>query len=84
MTAPIDALVLDLLEWLRPGPRPYVEVLDAWRTSCPHLPVWEEANDRGYVRRETPPGGAPSVRATDAGLEYLRTCRGQALPLRPA
>jgi len=43
----VDALVLDLLEWIGPGARPYAEVLDAWRTSCPRLPVWEEANARG-------------------------------------
>src|SRR5215813_9143167 len=41
----VDALILDLLEWIGPEPRPYAEVLDAWRTSCPRLPVWEDAND---------------------------------------
>ena len=44
MSETVDALVLDLLEWIGPTPRPYDEVLDAWRTSCPRLPVWEEAN----------------------------------------
>ena len=29
-----DALILDLIEWLGAEPRPYAEVLDAWRTSC--------------------------------------------------
>ena len=48
----VDALVLDLLDWIGPTPRPYAEVMDAWRTSCPKLPVWEEANDRGLVTRE--------------------------------
>ena len=28
----INDLVLDLLEWLGSGPRPYSEVLEAWRT----------------------------------------------------
>jgi hypothetical protein len=40
----VDTLVLDLLEWVGPSPRPYAEVLEAWRTSCPRLPVWEDAN----------------------------------------
>src|ERR1700744_6814741 len=49
--AVVDSLVLDLLEWVAPHPRPYREGMDAWRTSCPRLPVWEEANDRGFVTR---------------------------------
>jgi len=34
MSSPLDALVIDLLEWIGPGGRPYAEVIDAWRTSC--------------------------------------------------
>lgn len=51
MHAP-EALVLDLLTSLKAGPRPYDEVMEAWRTSCPRLPVWEDAIDRGLVQRE--------------------------------
>jgi hypothetical protein len=47
-----ETLILDLLEWLAKGDRPYDEVMDAWRTSCPKLPVWEDANDRGFVITE--------------------------------
>jgi hypothetical protein len=49
MFDPVEPLILDLLEWIGPQPRPYVQVLEAWRTSCPRLPVWEEANQRGYI-----------------------------------
>jgi hypothetical protein len=52
----VEALVLDLLEWLAARERSYDEVLDAWRTSCPKLPVWEDANDRGLVTREVRDG----------------------------
>jgi predicted transcriptional regulator len=45
----LDAMILDLLEWLANGERTYTEVMDAWRTSCPRLPVWEDANDRGLI-----------------------------------
>jgi hypothetical protein len=45
----VEALILDLLEWLATGERRYQEVMDAWRTSCPKLPVWENANDRRLV-----------------------------------
>jgi hypothetical protein len=48
----VDALILDLLEWLARRDRSYDEVMEAWRTSCPKLPVWEEANERGLVVRE--------------------------------
>jgi hypothetical protein len=36
---PVEALILDLLEWIGPQSRPYTEVMDAWRTSCPRLSV---------------------------------------------
>ena len=52
MSDPVDALIVDLLEWIGPQGRPYAEVIDAWRTSCPRLPVWEEANARGYIVHE--------------------------------
>ena len=39
MTDPVESLILDLLEWLGPGPGPYAEVIAAWRTSCPRLPT---------------------------------------------
>jgi hypothetical protein len=45
---PVDALILDLLEWIGPESRPYSEVIEAWRTSCPRRPVWEEATERGF------------------------------------
>ena len=45
----VEALILDLLAWLGARERSYQETLDAWRTSCPRLPVWEDANDRGLV-----------------------------------
>jgi hypothetical protein len=47
----VEALILDLLEWLAAHERSYEEVLEAWSTSCPKLPVWEDANDRGLVTR---------------------------------
>jgi D-3-phosphoglycerate dehydrogenase len=63
----VDSLILDLLEWMGPTPRPYAEVLEAWRTSCPRLPVWEEANDRGFIARHRAPGGGALVSVSAAG-----------------
>lgn len=47
--AAVESLILDLLEWLSTGERTYDQVMSAWRTSCPKLPVWEDATDRGLV-----------------------------------
>jgi hypothetical protein len=47
-----EPLVLDLVEWIAREPRDYAEVMEAWRTSCPKLAIWEDASDRGLVARE--------------------------------
>jgi D-3-phosphoglycerate dehydrogenase len=75
MSDPIEALILDLLEWLGPRPRPYAEVIEAWRTSCPRLAVWEEADARGLLTREYQDGLGSVVSASMAGREYLASHR---------
>ncbi len=52
MPGDLEPLILDLLEWAAREPRAYADVMDAWRTSCPRLTVWEDAIDRGLLRRE--------------------------------
>jgi hypothetical protein len=66
----VDALILDLLEWLAKRDRSYEDVMAAWRTSCPRLPVWEEANDRGLVRTEEVDGPCV-VRVSSRGHALL-------------
>jgi hypothetical protein len=68
--AVVENLILDLLEWLALRDRSYEEVMEAWRTSCPKLPVWEEANDRGLVT-SLEVNGKPVIRPTTAGLALL-------------
>ena len=70
MIGAVDALILDLLEWVASGERSYAEVMEAWRTSCPRLPVWEEATDRGLIVREHVNGRA-MVRITSSGRALL-------------
>jgi hypothetical protein len=36
-TDTLDPLMRDLIEWVGNEPKPYRDVLDAWRTSCPRL-----------------------------------------------
>ncbi len=69
-----EALVLDLLEWLSARQRTYEATMDAWRTSCPRLPVWEDANDRGLVATDFAEGQS-IVRVTSAGLDLLKQSR---------
>ena len=73
----VDDLVLDLLEWVGPVPRPYGEVMEAWRTSCPRLPVWEDANARGYLVRQHIPGQGQLIAVSPAGADHLRQHRAR-------
>ena len=75
MADSIDALILDLLEWIGPDARPYGEVMDVWKTSCPRLTVWEDANDRGFITRHREPGRGVMVSVSPAGMTHLRSSR---------
>ena len=66
----VESLILDLLEWVAKQDRSYDETMDAWRTSCPKLPVWEDATDRGLIETE-----ANVVRLTVAGRAFLEEHR---------
>lgn len=74
MNDTVENLILDLLEWIRREERTYQETMDAWRTSCPRLPVWEDANDRGLVKRESA-NGCFVMHVTPAGLALLKEKR---------
>jgi hypothetical protein len=72
MTATLDPLMRDLVEWVAEKPRSYAEVIEVWRTSCPRLTVWEDAADLGFVGRRNVSGVGAHVVATEAGLRFLR------------
>jgi len=67
--------VLDLLEWVGNGRRTYAETMEVWRTSCPRLPIWEEANARGFLTQVYEPEAGTFVSVSAKGLEYLRRRR---------
>jgi hypothetical protein len=71
MSEVLRPLILDLVAFVAERPRPYAEVLDAWRTSCPRLTVWEDAVDAGLVVVRD-----GLVSATPAGLAALQFRRG--------
>jgi hypothetical protein len=70
------ALVLDLVEWIAARPRSYSDVMDAWRTSCPRLTIWEDAIDLGFVARVHQDGAGAMVDVTPAGRAFLCLERG--------
>jgi hypothetical protein len=74
----VDDLILDLLEWLEVRPRPYVEVMEAWRTSCPRLPVWEEANARGFIVFHYSHRGGRLVGTSALGTKHVARFRSRA------
>ncbi len=66
----VEPLVRDLVEWVRTA-RPYQEVMDAWKTSCPRLPVWEEATSRGLLFCARDPDGTEWVHVSEEGKKLL-------------
>ncbi|MBS0520526.1 MAG: hypothetical protein JSR90_17655 [Proteobacteria bacterium] len=68
MVDTLAPLICDLLEWLERQPRTHADVMEVWRTSCPRLPVWEEATDKGFVRRD-----GRFVLVTPRGHAFLST-----------
>jgi hypothetical protein len=69
-TAPM-ALVVDLVQWVADRPRTYRETMEAWRTSCPRLPVWEDAIEVGFLSIESDAARGQIVIVTPAGRAFL-------------
>jgi hypothetical protein len=61
-----SALTTQMLEWLDAEPRSYTETLDAWKTSCPRLSIWEDAVSDRLIRIES-----GRVHVTPAGRALL-------------
>ena len=47
---PVSLLTIQFLAWLGERPRLYAEVMEAWRSSCPRLTVWEDSVIDDLVR----------------------------------
>jgi len=48
-----SALTLQLLAWVAARPRSYKDTMEAWRTTCPRLTIWEDALADGLVSVES-------------------------------
>ncbi len=73
MSRGLDPLIRDLVEWVGKEPRTVAEVLEAWRTSCPRLTVWEDALERGFLVRTWSDRAGAHVEVTPAGQRFLAT-----------
>jgi hypothetical protein len=71
MSDPAHALTLQFLAWVAERPRSYADAMEAWRSTCPRLSIWEDAILDGLV--EFSAGGA-SRNQSRVGL----TARGRA------
>lgn len=63
---------VELLAWVSAGPRTYHEAMEAWRSNCPRLSVWEDALIAGLVQVVRRPGGTN-------GSWVTLTARGRAV-----
>ena len=76
MSEPASLIMLQFLAWVADRPRTYPEAMEAWRTSCPRLSVWEDAIIDGLVRIDNDNNRA--VVLTPRGRKALRN--GAAAP----
>ncbi len=66
-----SALMIALLEWLAARPRTYSETMEAWRTSCPRMPVWEDTMDRELIQVVYSPESTPSRSPIATGISRI-------------
>ena len=71
-TNPAEALTLQFLTWVAGGARTYGEAMEAWRSTCPRLSIWEDAIADGLIRFESGSG------ATMRDRRVVLTARGRA------
>jgi len=71
MSEAMHHLTLQFLAWLAEQPRSYAETMEAWRTSCPRLSVWEDATIAGLVRLAPGAGKRATVEVTEQGMALL-------------
>lgn len=71
MSASPPLIMIQFLQWVAARPRRREEVLDAWQSSCPRFPVWEDARADGLVRQSGGETGEPRVELTERGRAML-------------
>lgn len=64
-------IMIQFLEWVAARPRRREDVLDAWQSSCPRFPVWEDARADGLIRQYGGEAGEHRVELTERGRAML-------------
>jgi hypothetical protein len=76
-TNPSPSLIMiQFLAWVADRPRSYRQAMEAWRSTCPRLSVWEDAIIDGLVRIENDP--QRTVDLTERGRAVLDTAKAHA------
>ncbi|MFZ0424019.1 MAG: hypothetical protein WAL80_14175 [Xanthobacteraceae bacterium] len=76
-TSPSPSLImLQFLTWVADRPRSYTQAMEAWRSTCPRLSVWEDAIIEGLVRIEN--DTHRTVGLTERGRAVLETAKAHA------
>lgn len=68
----LNPLTRDLLAWVDRSPRSYTETMEAWRSTCPRLTIWEDALADNLVCVES------SIGAPLSQIMIVLTPRGRA------
>ena len=68
-------IMIQFLEWIAAKPRCREDVMEAWRSSCPRFPVWEDARADGLIRQCGGDRGEHRVELTDLGRAALERGR---------
>ena len=71
MSVTLEPLIADFVAWLAMEERSYAEALEAWRTNCPRLTVWEDARERGLVATRRNAVRELVLEPTAAGRAFL-------------
>jgi hypothetical protein len=53
MREPVALLTLEFLTWVASRPRTYAEAMEAWASTCPRHPVWDDALLDGLIQVES-------------------------------
>lgn len=71
MSASPRLMMVQFLEWVAARPRRREDVLEAWQSSCPRFPVWEDARADGLIRQYGGEAGEHRVELTERGRAML-------------
>ena len=71
-------IMIQFLEWVAARPRRREDVMEAWRSSCPRFPVWEDARADGLIRQCGGDSGERRVELTEHGRAALERARALA------